>query len=170
MARVFVLGSGFSAALGLPTLRELFHAIMEHDGNDDDKKWVLIMLEHLYPHFQRSHTPPAYPPFEEFLSLVMAAEDLPQYSSQHHWPRDVRKSALRVLTDSLGSKSAAAETEELLHKFVGRLQDGDVVVTFNWDTLMERELLRTRRRVEFKGRDSAAITVLKLRVFSFPSG
>lgn len=74
----FVLGSGFSAAFSLPTLRGLFAEIMQGDGPDNDKPVVLGALEHLYPHFRIGSA--AFPPFEEFLSLVETAQDLPQYA------------------------------------------------------------------------------------------
>ena len=160
--RVFILGSGFSASMGLPTLLNLFHEIMERPerSGESDKENVLNSLEILYPHFQKNESPPSYPPFEEFLSLVFSAADLPFFDSGY-WDLKWR-SALRLLTDCLAEKSKEAEGFQLLKNFVRNLRDGDIVITFNWDNLIERALLSISREVNFLSRDQSAVTILKL--------
>lgn len=160
--KVFVLGSGFSASMGLPTLLNLFHEMMsqpERPG-ESDKEHVLNALEVLYPHFQKNESPPSYPPFEEFLSLVVSAKDLP-FFDEEYWDWKWR-SALRLLTDCLSEKAKKAEDSQLLNNFVRNLRDGDIVITFNWDNLIERALLSQSRKVNFLSRDTGAVTILKL--------
>ncbi|MBI4493210.1 MAG: hypothetical protein HY690_10510 [Chloroflexi bacterium] len=160
--RVFVLGSGFSASFGLPTLRGLFAGLMasrERPG-ESDKEHVLQALDLLYPHFTRTSAPPHYPPFEEFLGLVSAAQDPPCYD-EGYW-ETVRRSALRLLTDYLAAESREAARSTLLHDFVSRLEYGDVVITFNWDNLIEWSLQAQSRQVSFLGRTSSAVALLKL--------
>ncbi len=160
--RVFIIGSGFSASMGLPTLNGLFAKIMtfpERPG-ETDKRNINTALDFLYPHFDVSITPPSYPPFEEFLSLVIAAEDFPFFwkGTWQSW----RNSALRLLTDFMADKSKEAENSSLLHKFVNNLNDGDAIITFNWDTLIERALLEQSKKMNFKARDNEAISIFKL--------
>jgi len=160
--RVFVIGSGFSASMGLPTLTSLFEKVMsftERPG-ETDKRNINTALDFLYPHFDMRVSPPSYPPFEEFLSLVIAAEDFPSFwkGTWQSW----RNSALRLLTDFMANKSKEAENSSLLHKFVGNLKNGDVIITFNWDTLIERSLLAQSKKINFNARDEEAISVLKL--------
>ena len=160
--RVFIIGSGFSASMGLPTLNGLFDKIMsfpERPG-EVDKRNINTALDFLYPHFDVSITPPSYPPFEEFLSLVIAAEDFPFFweGTWQSW----RNSALRLLTDFMADKSRDAESSPLLHKFVDNLKNGDVIITFNWDTLIERTLLEKSKTINFTVRDDKAISIFKL--------
>lgn len=148
--RVFIIGSGFSASMGLPTLNGLFDKIMsfpERPG-EVDKKNINTALDFLYPHFDVSITPPSYPPFEEFLSLVIAAEDFPFFweGTWQSW----RNSALRLLTDFMADKSRDAESSPLLHKFVDNLKNGDLIITFNWDTLIERALLEKSKTINLR--------------------
>lgn len=160
--RVFVLGSGFSASMGLPTLADLFKNLMdfpEREG-EEDKLNIFTALDFLYPHFDYRITPPSYPPFEEFLALVTAAEDFPFFltGTWECW----RRSAIRLLTDFLAEKSKCAETNDLLHDFVSHIEKGDVVITYNWDTLIERALLSQHKNINFLKRDPDSIAILKL--------
>lgn len=160
--KVFVLGSGFSAGMGLPILRNLFTEMMadpERPG-ERDKEEVMNALQFLYPHFRVRLSPPAYPPFEEFLSLATVADDLP-YFDDGYW--DVkRRCALRLLTDCLAKRSEEGEKSPLLKAFVDNLKDGDVIVTFNWDNLIERGIFFNSRQIDFQNRVEKGITILKL--------
>lgn len=100
----FVLGSGFSASMGLPTLRNLFDGLMsdtERPGRSD-KRQVLNALEFLYPHLTPNTSHRAYPPFEEFLSLVYGAQGF-TFFGEGIWEAN-RRSALRLLTDHLARR------------------------------------------------------------------
>jgi hypothetical protein len=160
--KVFVIGSGFSASMGLPTLNNIFNEIMmmpERPG-ESDKENIYSTLEILYPHFRRLKTPSSFPPLEEFLSLIDLAKDLP-FIEDGYWK--IKKiSVLRLLTDYLAKKSLEAEEDELLNSFIKKLGYGDVIITFNWDNLIERCLLKQGKAINFKERDDNAVTLLKL--------
>src|SRR5262245_12993358 len=79
--RLFILGSGFSASFGLPTLQMLFPALMTPAADAEDVMRVISALRRLYPHFTSDTSASSYPAFEEFLGLVMAAEDTPPFPS-----------------------------------------------------------------------------------------
>jgi hypothetical protein len=102
IARVFVLGSGFSASMGLPTQADLFDALMNvpERGGERDQENLLLTLEALYPGFDRER--PVYPRFEEFLGMVIAAQHFPLVDD-YDWTWK-RKSALRKLTDLMASR------------------------------------------------------------------
>lgn len=160
--RVFIIGSGFSASMGLPTLAGLFKKVMAYPERpgEKDKRNINTALDFLYPHFEISITSPSYPPFEEFLSLVYAAEDF-RFFLEGTW-KSWRNSALRLLTDFIAEKSKKAEKSDLLSKFADNLREGDVVITFNWDNLIERSLFAQTKKVNFKKRDDEAVSVFKL--------
>jgi len=126
--RVFVLGSGFSASMGLPTLFGLFGELMTHPGRAgySDHDDVRYALQQLYPHFvNEPKIISSYPPFEEFLSLVTVATGL-QFFDEDYWEQK-RRAALRLLTDCLASKCSGAEDCPLLAQFIDRLSEGDTV-------------------------------------------
>lgn len=160
--RIFVLGSGFSASMGLPTLADLFPAVMAEPGRtgEQDHDHIRNALRSLYPHLDPDAPSIGLPPFEEFLSLLHASDGLPMFP-QGYWAEKLRAS-LRLLTDALARRAKEAEGSAILQSFVEQLRDGDVVITFNWDNLVERGLLALRRRVNLLERDSDAVAVLKL--------
>lgn len=164
--KVFVLGSGFSASMGLPTLNNLFQQIIEYPARfDNDKEEVLSALEVLYPHFTRK-VANSYPPFEEFLSIVNSAEDFssdeyPTIYEEGYW-QNKNRSALRLLTDFISGKCKEAENNALLEKFITSLRYGDVIITFNWDNLVERMAFKKNLEINLSERSSNAISILKL--------
>lgn len=159
-----MLGSGFSAGMGLPTLLGLFAELMDQQNRPgySDKEEVLNALELLYPHFLKDVSPPSYPPFEEFLSLVTAAKELPFFDPSDLYWENKRLAALRLLTDAMGRKCRETEKASLLKHFVNKLQQDDVIVTFNWDNLIERILYTSSLPFNFQGRSENSIAILKL--------
>jgi hypothetical protein len=91
---------------------------------------------------------------------VTAAKDLPSFG-EGYWEQK-ETAALRLLTDWMNGASTIALSSGLLHSFTNRLQDGDVVITFNWDALVEQSLHKQNRRINLLARDDSAVTVLKL--------
>lgn len=159
--RAFVLGSGFSAMMGLSTLSGLFAAIMAdiRRPEEGDRDVILSSIATLYPHFRPDVSPPHYPPFEEFLGLVEVTTEL-EFLNPGHW-RDIRLRSLRLLTDYIATRGQAGEEHPVLCSFVERLQPGDVVITFNWDNLIERTLYRQEKDFSFVA-DPRRVTLLKL--------
>ncbi|MEK6715444.1 MAG: SIR2 family protein [Candidatus Omnitrophota bacterium] len=162
VGRVFVLGSGFSASLGLPTLNNLFKDMMSSPVRDEgDKEEIYNALKILYPHFETG-AGSSYPSYEEFLSLIFLAKDFEgAFYEEGYWEQK-EKGALRILIDYIVDKSQIAESSELLLSFINNLNNSDVVITFNWDNLIERSLFNQKRKINFKGRDDGSVTVLKL--------
>ena len=62
MSDVYVLGSGFSASCGLPTLKNLFREILNQgDAFKHETDEVRHALEFLYPHIKRRRQCDGYP-------------------------------------------------------------------------------------------------------------
>jgi hypothetical protein len=78
-----------------------------------------------------------------------------------YW-QEKEKSAIRLLCDYVAQKSSEAEKHALLNNFVNRLKYGDVVITFNWDNLIEKTLYSMNKKICFSKRDPECITILKL--------
>jgi len=141
--------------MGLPTLQDVFPAVMESEKIDNgihhDK--VSEGLQILYPNFKEGAS---LPNFERFLSLVVAAEDVDKSF------KDIRSSALQLLTNLLDTRSSDGEGSPLLRDFTKNLREGDVIITFNWDILIERSLWNQKKQFTFMELDSDKISVFKL--------
>src|SRR5262245_61978824 len=99
--------------MGLPTLHTLFPALMTQPAAEElDLVRVHKALENLYPHFKTGAANPSFPPFEEFLGLVVAAEETPPVHSAF-W-KDAHRSAVRLLSDFLWRRTLEAEASELM--------------------------------------------------------
>jgi hypothetical protein len=171
MSNVYILGSGFSASCGLPTLNGLFPEILKFNRSGErDLENVHDALAFLYPHFNPEN-PGNYPPFEEFLSLLKISEDFGADSSYKpgafasgYW-QNIYNGCLRLLTDCIGfyaNKAREESKDEAIRIFIENLRAGDVIITFNWDTLVEMGLLEKRVAFNLTERLNSGITVLKL--------
>ena len=161
---VYILGSGFSASFGFPTQANLFSKLMaarERSGETDKAK-IVDALQFLYPHFNKES--PVYPPFEEFLSLVEIIRDFKEGFSREQL-QEAKNAPLRLLTDlfsQLAEQSIVSENAALLHEFVQMPSSGDVIITFNWDCLLERAYSQLERTPSLRGRIDDGVAILKL--------
>lgn len=165
MSNVYILGSGFSASCGLPTLTDLFSEILKYNREgEEDAANVRSALEHLYPHFDFQHGN-AYPSFEEFLSLIFICEDFGGTSYDPGFWKSQYKSSLRLLTDCIAEKSERAINEgkdKSIEIFIKNVSDNDTIITFNWDTLIEKYLMKHKKTINLVGDLSGGVTLLKL--------
>ena len=142
--------------MGLPTVAELFDTIFQMEGTfgngEDDLSieysHVRSALEFLYPNVDSSKGSRAYPPFEEFLSLANVSIDFEEcegslvgFFGQRIW-QDYYKAGVKLLSKAIErcSSSIQLTRESPLWLFAQSLVPGDAVLTFNWDTLLERQL------------------------------
>ena len=137
-SRLFVLGAGFSRPAGIPLAKELLETVRENlcVFNADNplereiKEWrelypgQPIDLERILAYSHRKH----------FLRLLGSDETF-EYASVSI--SAVQKEIQRILIDSTPSGSAIPD---LYRDFAKRLTRHDVVLTFNYDTLLEQTL------------------------------
>ncbi len=107
MKTTYVLGSGFSASVGLPVVANQFSEIFSLRGSyeydDADFSRVLEAMKFLYPHNVAEIESRSFPPFEEFLSLTYISEDFARSGESlgffsEGWWNEAYKSSLRLLT------------------------------------------------------------------------
>ena len=139
--RLFVLGAGFSAPAGLPLAKGLLDAVRDHvrssyrsragwDGplEDEIEEWGALYpgesvdLERVLAYSHRKH----------FLRLLGSKE----YFA--HGSRSIAASR-RAIQEVLLRKTPI-ETPSLYQAFARQLTPSDVVLTFNYDTLLEQAL------------------------------
>lgn len=127
--RLFILGAGFSKPAGLPLGEELFQCVQKVvDLEGDIDEWTSLYpgkpldLERVLAYSHRKH----------YLGLSSSKELFVDASRSIHAVKEAIQQVLAQRTPSV--------TPKLYRDFVRRLRPGDVVLTFNYDTLLEQAL------------------------------
>jgi hypothetical protein len=167
--RVYFVGAGFSKALGLPNTAELLTEV--HQLSEGSSHWGVSRnmperLRRAYRYFYPAQGKNFQPPVGDFFMVLatyeaIAARGLPQGFSDHTLLSDLRFAIANIL-----STRTKAVDKELgsTHEFLDEaIQPNNVIITSNWDFLLERAA--QRRGVPFRLRwydDESAVTILKL--------
>jgi len=148
--RIFVLGAGFSAAYGYPTVEKLFEKIMEKAPEEKSKE-ILPLLSEYYPHFDVKYK--NYPNIEEFLGFLQIDKEMsistgrespsplfPQKPIYDHDRKKIEKieKILTVLISKYFFEQLNQPLPSHLKNFCENLKEGDVIISFNWDLLLEK--------------------------------
>jgi hypothetical protein len=123
---------------------------------------VRNFIQYQYPHFKPRWK--NYPPFEEFLSLVDVYLEFAHVIKRgHSFSNDevaqIKKDLL-LATSVVLHEALPQGTRTKAKRFAELLRPGDVVITFNWDLLVEEALYDLKKEWEYKLRDGA-ICILK---------
>lgn len=145
LPRLFILGAGFSVPAGLPTASDLLAEVLvelHHHVPDGSK------LEESLDNFRRysralnggAETPVDIEQFSEFLSI----EHYLRLRGSDTWTDDGNEDQLMLrwcIGAALHRRTPSIEnTPTLYFEFARRLRAKDVVVTFNYDRLLENVL------------------------------
>ena len=148
--RVIVLGAGFSKPAGLPLCADLFAeiiALAKVKGLYDNilKRDIDAFLEYL-ERVKGVTISENQINFEEFISYLDVQHFL-QLKGSDHWSAEGNLSQLVVrnlIALILHDRESAMQDKDfdLYEKFVERLEPGDVILTFNYDTILEKTFAR----------------------------
>ena len=139
--RLFVLGAGFSAPAGLPTGTELWREVLRWGSREE----VFTRDLRKYLQYKRkadgSDIPPEGVDFEDFLGFLDIEHHMELLGSDT-WSNDGNKGQVLVkcLIGEILSERMPSAIPDLYFGFAGRLQRTDIVLTFNYDVLLERSL------------------------------
>jgi hypothetical protein len=145
---VYVVGAGFSMALGYPLINDLLIRLWEWTHFPDDLRDRLgkvIKFHHLnFDPLRRT----SFPNIEQVLTEMMANEDLffASRSAPGNFTLDdlleIRKELLLTMSRWFHSIHDLAATKKKrvawLEKFKGMIQPEDTIVSFNWDLVLEQ--------------------------------
>jgi len=170
MGRVFVLGAGFSASAGLPTITRLFERMLALENSylrdPEDYEDLRRNVQFFYPETNLSD-PRSYPNFEEFLSLLEISRDFQEDSdvypgSTRNFSRYYNRT-LSILCHTIATlqNEVNYENESHLRTFVENLTCNDAIISFNWDTLIERQAESIQKQIDLDGRQGLT-SLLKL--------
>lgn len=142
---VFFLGAGFSCAAGLPNTAQLLteaHALSAAKDHWGISKRLEERLTHAYRFFYPSEGEGFRPEVVDFFSVLSSylqidQGGLPDGFADRQLLQDLRFAIVHVLCERLRALSADHLDREhpLLDRMISR---GNVVITTNWDTVIER--------------------------------
>lgn len=165
---VYVIGAGFSRAFGLPSTAELLTAL--HEWSDDGRldgaaKDISKKLQDAYDYFFPSHGEHFRPDPMDFFSIMAAYEDvrghgLPQQFKHPMLLGELQRCVARILTARVHEVRPALRGQHALLDQM--LIKGNVIVTTNWDTLLEQASRERGVPVRLRDRKADAVSILKL--------
>ncbi len=178
--RVFILGAGFSCGLGYPLEKQLVDEILRYwnSRRKPDHIKALNGLRKTLANFdQRKEEAVGIEELFEFITTVI----VPFLSLRHQQDPDpvvlsgplrVREQTTDMMREAIRAVAAVlcgyAQNETLspVDRFAESMADDDVVITLNYDTAVERALLRCGRTPDFgfRGTDDATATPGHTRV------
>jgi len=144
--KIFVLGSGFSKCCGLPLGgRELFRECFNNGrrGNyPEDSDIVLRMLEFFYPNFKENLE--NFPDIEEFCTLLI--DNTIQFPRNKTRIENVLEAIKRQVSLLINTKQTTLKDDyRNIEQFARQLKEGDIVISLNYDTLVEKALFKIHK-------------------------
>ncbi|MFZ0978974.1 MAG: SIR2 family protein [Candidatus Acidiferrales bacterium] len=145
--RIFILGAGFSRPAGLPLASELWEEVLRRARGMSGRASFFVDDLNEYIEFRRrcygDTLDPNQVDFEDFMAFL----DVEHYlglRGKDTWSTDGNEGQVVVKTligEILTERTPARdEIPELYLKFARLLQPTDIVLTFNYDVLLERAL------------------------------
>jgi hypothetical protein len=163
--RVYVLGAGASAPYGLPLLRSLTWELAQSLGRSSRTLFISALHECFG---QSPRGPHDSPDFEEFLNR------LDPRALRYLEAADAAKASLRPKAAELALRSlrtfirdkclSLAKCHGPYDRLVQAINDDTIVISFNWDVLLELAFRRARRAYSyFPSSNSASGSALLLK-------
>lgn len=143
---VFIIGAGFSADLGYPTLSSLLSGLYERISPENRELLVNVINFH-YPHFKLSLPPERWPNIEQLLTRI--AINIEFFDVVRKSESGLKKSDLVDLQNELLhsiyvwfdeiNKRVNYESEEWLSIFAEKIesQKEATIISFNWDLVLD---------------------------------
>ncbi len=163
--RVFVLGAGFSKSMAdIPIAAELFEAVDDHAQKHHPGYWnqALHFLSDLAPSFDPSNINGAN--IEDYLSLLDALIFVYKEFNENNDESRAYNHKLHIIaqiTEYLG-ELCIKEPGESLIAFARMLKSTDIIITFNWDILLENALYTIDKSFSCRPTDKDCIRIIKL--------
>jgi len=171
--KVVVIGAGVSASCGIAVSKDILRETISALGEKSHaSREVHEALKYLYPDFELEFR--NYPNIEDFLNLLDMASvfNTEEFTESSLWPRErigrVTEIVRRGLSEYIWSFCSSPEkTSKSLLAYVDTyIRPGDVIITFNWDLMIEQALSKRDKvpRLVYqysRGSNQKAIVLLK---------
>lgn len=164
--RVFVLGAGFSAAAGVPLTVALLSEAMQLFAAECPG--IYARVEGYAKEAMGAASDAldiAKLSFSELCTFLEFIE-LREYGGGERWSENGsrEKLALRyyLAKTLVGRTPRPADVPDLYRAFAAQLHPGDMVISFNWDGLLEAALEAVGMKYDYDRSDDSAVTISKL--------
>lgn len=146
---VYIIGAGFSAELGYPTLSGLLSGLYERI-NPESKQLLTAVIKFHYPHFVVSLPPERWPNIEQLLTRI--AINLEFFDVVRGSEGGLKRADLEGLQNELLysiniwfdeiNKKIDIQSEEWLSRFVSSIngKKNATIISFNWDLVLDNLL------------------------------
>jgi len=167
--RLFILGAGFSAAAGVPLTNKLLPLAMEKFRNEYPGLFARVdNYAHECVSLLDGESPVDHSRSDFFQRLCTFLEyiELREYAGGERWSDNGsrEKLALRYfLAKTLAEHTPeGGNIPELYIRFAEQLHAGDIIITFNWDGLLENALNKVGKPYTYDFSGDASIKLCKL--------
>lgn len=164
--RVFILGAGFSAAAGVPLTATLLQSAMDMFARECPGLFERVdgyareSVDQLEGALDYSNID-----FSEFCTFLEYVE-LREYGGGERWKGtgSREKLALRyyIAKTLMANTPVPSAVPDLYLEFADQLHQGDIIISFNWDSLLEVALERLGKPYTYNFSDQDAIKLCKL--------
>lgn len=164
--RVFILGAGFSAAAGVPLTQQLLESALQRFSRECPGIYSRVEAYALESIGQDDGPlDVAALNFSELCTFLEFIE-LREYGGGERWSENGsrEKLALRyyLAKTIVASTPPASKVPVLYREFANILRPRDMVITFNWDGLVEASLQAVGKPYTYDSYDENSITISKL--------
>lgn len=162
--RLFFLGAGFSAAAGIPMTNQLLAAAMERFQEESSGLFECVD-GYVRDCFQLQDAPDYSHLDLSQICTFLDYQELREYGGGERWSDAGSRENLAFkyyLAKEVALRTPAVEAlPELYRKFAEQLHPGDIVISFNWDTLLELSIEAVGQRYSYEITEGA-IGIFKL--------
>jgi NAD-dependent SIR2 family protein deacetylase len=147
--RIFFLGAGASVRDGIPLTRNFIPYLFENGHKDHRLKRARTFISDFFS-TGISITPALYPRFEQVMSFLDMAISQDHYLSSkyhHKYLRQIRSDMVYLIWHLI--KSRGSEESETYQCFAEKLSPDDLIISLNYDTLLESALLKSHGNINY---------------------
>ena len=166
----YVLGAGFSVFAKMPLISNMFKEIINFKNSYNDIYDYDILekaYKRLYNESINSNTKKSY---EDFISQIdvlknfeFNEEEETGFFENGFWSQAL-KSSMYIITELFEKIEREQNNEQFnfYNGFIENLNNDDVIISFNWDTLIENALMRNNIPFSYRPNEKNKLPLLKL--------
>lgn len=165
--RVFILGAGFSASAGVPLTADLLHKAMTKFSSECNGIFQRVdgYARESIGFYEDGDIDYVEMDFSDLCTFLEFAE-LREYGGGERWKNEGSREKLALkyyLAKTIAEHTPSQnDIPELYIDFASQLHERDIVISFNWDGLLENALTAVGKQYTYNWSEDKAIKLCKL--------